>query len=129
MDIFFHDPDDKPAPPEEVRIRNFAAEAYPDGQRVRVYLEISPFQKRPSAEIQILSPGGTVLSSVSIIETIDPRLEMTMHTRRPLQAGAYTIRADLFYYAEPEEENGSEQVEWVPERKIVDKSQLDFSVP
>ena len=42
MDIFFQDPTDIPLPPEEVRIRELTAEPWPDGRRVRVYVELTP---------------------------------------------------------------------------------------
>ena len=53
MDIFFQDPTEVPLPPNEVRIRALRAETYPDGQRVRVYLEVDPSQQRPSADLAI----------------------------------------------------------------------------
>ena len=50
MDMFFADPNDPPLPPEEVRLRELRAEPWPDVLRVKVFLELTPFQKRPSAE-------------------------------------------------------------------------------
>lgn len=134
MDIFFHDPDDLPLPPNEVRIRTFALQPYPDGRRVRVYLEITPFQKKPSAEVTLFNPTGEPAGSVSIIETIDPRLEMTMHLQGTITPGTYTAQADLFYQELPEEtadiaENGLSENYQMPEQMMVDHAEAQFEIP
>jgi hypothetical protein len=132
MDIFFHDPDDLPLPPNEVKIRQFAAQPYPDGRRVRVYLEVTPFQKKPSAEIFLFNPLGEQMGNVSIIETIDPRMEMTMHLRGATSEGTYSARADLFYEELPEETNGQTSgslTEYkMPERVMVDHAEVSFEI-
>lgn len=134
MDIFFQDPDDIPLPPNEVRIRTFAVQPYPDGRRLRVYLEITPFQKKPSAEIVLLNPLGEPAGNVSIIETIDPRLEMTMHLRGRVASGTYTARADLFYQDLPEDavdmvENGDlAQQYMMPEQMMIDHAEATFEI-
>ena len=128
MDIFFHDPDDIPLPPNEVYIRQFNAQPYPDGRRVRVYLEISPFQKRPSAEISIFDAEGQEISNVNIIETIDPRMEMTMHLRGSQQNGVCTIRADVFYDSVDDESNGDPANYQVPERTVIAQVETTFEI-
>ena len=128
MDIFFHDPDDIPLPPNEVRIRQFNAQAYPDRRRVRVYLEITSFQKKPSAEITLSDARGEEVGSVSIIETIDPRMEMTMHLRGVAANGTYTARAELYYQDLPEETNGSPTDYKLPERVMVDHAETHFEI-
>lgn len=130
MEIFFHDPDDVPLPPEEVHIREFKINPYPDGRRVKVYLEITPFQKKPSGEITIFNKDELVVASASIIETIDPKMEMTMHLRGPISGSEFTAKADLFYVELPElEENGQEKpAPQIPERKMVDQTEISFRV-
>ncbi|GAB4579977.1 MAG: hypothetical protein Fur0022_27160 [Anaerolineales bacterium] len=133
MDIFFHDPDDIPLPPSEVRIRTFALQPYPDGRRVRVYLEITPFQKKPSAEVTLFAPNGVPAGNLSIIETIDPRLEMTLHIRGTILPGRYTARVDLFYQDLPEDtaqmvENGFAEYT-MPEQIMVDHAETEFEIP
>ena len=66
MDIFFQDPSEIPLPPEEVRIREVRAEPWPDGQRVRVYLEVDPFQQRPNADVKITDAAGEEEAQASI---------------------------------------------------------------
>lgn len=134
MDIFFQDPDDIPLPPTETRIRTFALQPYPDGRRVRVYLEITPFQKKPSAEVTLFGPTGIPAGNVSIIETIDPRLEMTLHIRGTVLPGTYTARADLFYQDLPEDtadivENGLSENYQMPEQMLVDHAEATFEIP
>lgn len=98
MEIFFTDPTDIPLPPEEVRIRQFRAEPWPDKRRVRVYLEVTPFQKRPNGELTIQDADGNEVASLTIIETIDPRMDLTVHLRVAEPAGAYTASAIIYYY-------------------------------
>lgn len=82
MDIFFSDPTAIPLPPDEVRVKELRAEPWPDKRRVRVYLEITPFQQRPNGNITITDAAGEEVASVSFIETIDPKMEFTIHLRR-----------------------------------------------
>jgi len=128
MEIFFHDPSDVPLPPEEVHIRTLKAKPYPDGRRVRVYLELSPFQKRPSGALSILNPLGEQVASVSIIETIDPRMEMTLHIRGPHTPGTHTIQAEVFYETLPEEEQMAEMTTSALPRMQVDAATETFEL-
>lgn len=98
MDIFFTDPTDIPLPPEEVRIRHFRAEPWPDKRRVQVYLEITPFQKGPNSEIEIRNADGDEVASLTIIESINPKIDVTIHLRGGEPAGVYTASAMVYYY-------------------------------
>jgi len=122
MDIFFQDPTAIPLPPDEVRIRELRAEVWPDNRRVRIILEVTPFQKRPNGEMIITNPLGDEVASVSIIESIVPRMELTMHLRGEVPAGTYHLSATLYYESEPEVPPESR------ERRVVDQAQRDFSV-
>lgn len=124
MDIFFQEPNEIPLPPEEVRILEFTANPYPDGHRVRIYLEITPFQKRPSLEVVVLDAHGAQASTVSIIETISRKMEFTMHLRQVETAGQYTLTADVFY----EQDLEAHQVDIKPEPTIVDRGHTEFSI-
>lgn len=97
MDIlFFADPSEVPLPPEEVRIRELRADPYPDGRRVRVYLEVDPFQRRPSAELAIVDSQDKVVASANIIESMTRKMEMTLHLRNA-SPGDFTLQATLLY--------------------------------
>jgi len=126
MDIFFQDPDEIPLPPEEVRIRELRAEAWPDGQRVRVYLEVDPFQKRPSAELTLTGPDGAEAARASILETVSRQMELNLHLRPDAAPGEYTLDVTVYYQKLP----GPEQPDApMPEPLIVDRGQVSFAIP
>jgi hypothetical protein len=127
MDIFFTDPTEVPLPPDEVRIREFTADPWPDGQRVKTYLEVTPFQKRPSGEVVITNSLGQTVATSNIIETIDPKMEINMHLRLPEPAGAYDVSVILFYLQDLDEEE-QESDPSPPERMIVDEAQTSFEI-
>jgi hypothetical protein len=126
VDIFFQDPTEIPLPAEEVRIRALRAQPRPDGQRVRIYLEVDPFQKRPSAEVRITNDQGVELASTTIIESMLRKMEFTMHMRPPNPTSTCTVSAALFYTktaeANPATTNDTEK----PEILIVDRAEVQF---
>lgn len=97
MELFFLDPDEIPLPPEEVRIRALNAEPWSDGKRVRISLEVDPFQKPPSVDILITSETGRPISAASIIESMTKKMEVTMHLRGTNPSGQFNVRAELYY--------------------------------
>lgn len=131
MDIFFQDPDDAPLPPEEVHIRDLSAEPYSDGRRVRVILKVAPFQKRPDAEVVINGPDGEPVASASVVETVDPNLELTLHLRGPGTAGRYKVQAAIHYRPEDESANGEPDSQPPPDPKVmeVDRAETTFELP
>jgi hypothetical protein len=129
VDIFFSDPTDIPLPPDEVRIRKFEVNPWPDGRRVRVYLEVTPFQKRPNGEISILNAKGEEMASVSIIETMDPKMEFTLHLRGAEPVGPYKVIASIFYLEEPQEPTQDDEIS-IENRKrlVVDQVEESFDL-
>lgn len=103
MDIFFQDPTEIPLPPAEVRIRELRADPWPDGKRVRIYMELDPFQQRPNADISIENSAGDDVAQVSIIESMTRKIELTMHLHGPMLDGKFKVIANL-YYTEPLQE-------------------------
>ncbi len=138
MDIFFRDPNEVPLPPEEVRIRELRADPWPDGRRVKVYLETEPFQKRPSADLVITDEAGQEVAATSIIESMIRKMELTMHLRGGKSAGKFTLHADLFYGRLLEPEAGKAPAEkpdpaagtdsYPLERTVVDSKEATFSI-
>jgi hypothetical protein len=100
--FFFDSAEAIPLPPEEVRITEFTAEPYPEGQRVRVAIEMTPFQKRPWLELVMLDFDGEEVSTANIIEPLNYRIELTMHVRRAEPVGKYKLTARLFYPEQPD---------------------------
>lgn len=125
MDLFFQDPTVIPLPPEEVRIREVSAKPYPDGKRVRVQIEVDPFQKRPSLEMTILNAQAEPLAQARVIETITRTFEMTMHLREEQPGGEYTFHCLLYYQDAPTPEPVELPVEYPPP-KVVDHRQVSF---
>ena len=134
MDIFFADPSEVPLPPGEVRIRELNVEPWPDGQRLRVYLEVDPFQKRPNADLTLLDHDGRELSSVSIIESMTRKMELVMHLRGAVP-GSFTLQALLYYASLPRSVEPGELPPGDPgpepniERTVVDTRQVTFELP
>ena len=127
MDIFFHDPSEIPLPPEEVRLRELRATPWQDGQRVKIYLEVDPFQKRPNAQVTITNTAGMEVARVSILETMTRKMEFNMHLREPQPGGEYTVETIIYYQKLPtQEESLSEGL--LPDPVIVDRRKVTFSV-
>lgn len=127
MDIFFADPSEVPLPPEEVRIRNFRAEPWPDGRRVRIILEVDPSQKRPNADVMINNQQGKEVATASIIESIDRHIEVTMHLRESHPKGNYLAVAKLFFATFDENADPDHELEPI-EKNVVDEAQFDFEI-
>jgi len=96
MDFFFPEDNLQRMTPEETRITSLSAEPYPDGYRLRVNIEVTPFQKRPYIEVMLTDADGDEVASSSIVEPLSWKLEFTMHIRGELN-NPYTVEAKLFY--------------------------------
>ena len=96
MEFFFPEDNLQRMTPEETHITSLTAEPYPDGYRLRVNIEITPFQKRPHVEVALNDADGKEVASSSIIEPMSWKLEFTMHIRGELR-NPYTLEAKLFY--------------------------------
>jgi len=105
MSNFFVENAEELQPRENVRIVQVKATPYPDGVRVRVEIHLTPFQERPSLEISARQVGGPVVAQMSVIETMIPTLEFTLHLRGEGDpSGAYVLTVDLYYddYTNPQ---------------------------
>ncbi|MHB8626657.1 MAG: hypothetical protein ACYDBJ_05475 [Aggregatilineales bacterium] len=101
-DISFFDSDDVPQPRDQVKIEKLTAMPYPDGWRVRIGVDVTPFQERPSLEITIDTADGRPMAQIqlSVIETMHRSMEFTIHIRGLMSPmGHYVVRADLYYDA------------------------------
>ena len=125
MDIFFQDPTEVPLPPEEVHIRDVSVKPYPDGRRVRVHIELDPFQKRPSLELVIVDAQDEQIAQAQVIETMSRRLEMTMHLRQSQPGDGYTLHVQLYYEETPQAIEGEPASEY-PAPRVVDQRQVSF---
>ena len=128
MDLFFADPSEIPLPPDEVRIREVLAEPYPDGRRVRVTLEVDPFQQRPNLDLLALNAHGERVAGASIIETMTRKMSLTLHIR-PAEAGDYVLNVILFYNSRIEPPETEDAPPPVVERSVVDRRDISFKLP
>ena len=111
-------------PPNAVRIQYLSAEPLPDGRRIRVKIELTPFQQKPNLELQLFNPQGDLAAQATIIETMMPKMEITLHlANRPIQ-GEYTLQASVGYPEEPLQEESPA----LPRMKEVCHSQTAFSL-
>ena len=101
LDIQFFEPEEAPLPPDEIAFREFVVEPLADGRRVRLSLSITPFQQRPSIEVEILDPGQQQVSLTSVVEATEPSMSLTMHIRGEARTGEYTAIARLYYPPQP----------------------------
>jgi hypothetical protein len=82
MDFFFPEDHLDRMTPEETRITSLSAEPYPDGRRLHVNIEMTPFQKRPHLEITLKDGEGGEIASASVVEPLTWKIEFTMHLPR-----------------------------------------------
>jgi hypothetical protein len=103
MDFFFPEDGLQRVTPEETRITSLTAEPYPDGKRVRVNIEMTPFQTRPFLEVTLTDSTSAEIATASIVEPMSWKLEFTMHLRGA-SASPFKLEAKLFYPDGPQAE-------------------------
>lgn len=96
--INFFDEQDVPQPRERVKIERLEAKAYPDGWRVKLSIDVTPFQERPNLEVRLKTAEGREVAELSIIETMHKNMEFTLHIRGVnAPYGQYVLETDLYY--------------------------------
>jgi hypothetical protein len=103
MDFFLPEDNLTRAVPEETKILSLSAEPYPDGYRLHVHMEVTPFQKRPYIEVILNDSDGNEVGSTSIVEPLSWKLEFTMHIRGEIH-NPYTLHARLYFPDGPSQE-------------------------
>lgn len=96
MDFFFPEDNLDRMTPEETRITSLHAEPYPDGRRLHVNIEMTPFQKRPHLEVTLRDGEGGEIATTSVVEPLTWKIEFTMHRRGELK-NPYSLEAILYY--------------------------------
>lgn len=120
MDVFFPEDHLNRAVPEETKIETLTAEPYPDGYRVRINMEVTPFQKRPHIEVTLNDATGEEVGSTTLVEPMGWKLEFTMHIRGELH-NPYTIHAHLYYPDGPSAEPRQISFEVLPPENLKNK--------
>ncbi len=103
MEFFFPEDNLLRATPEETKITSLTAEPHPDGRRLRVHIEMTPFQKRPHLEVLLRNADGDEVASTSIVEPMIWKIEFVMHLRGELR-NPYSLEAKLYYPDGPSDE-------------------------
>jgi len=90
--------DSPPQPRDQVKIVRLDVQPYPDGWRVKINVDVTPFQERPNLEIFVRNTAGKLIASPSVIETMHAKMEFTVHVRGvTTPIGEYTAEAVLYY--------------------------------
>jgi hypothetical protein len=125
MDIFFNNPNVVRLPPEEVRLREVHITDLPKSGRVKIHLELTPFQKRPDISVSITSFSGKEAARTTILETMLTKLELTMHLREPELGREYTVETTVYYQKLPQPSETEVDIQ-LPEPMIVDRQKTTF---
>ena len=128
MDIFFRDPNEIRLAPEEVRLNKVQITPQVNGSQVKIYLELTPFMKRPNVEVTITAGSGKEVAHTSILEIMLPKLEFTMHLREPEPGKEYNFETKVYYQRMPEPSDVPMDMP-LPEPKIVDRHIATFILP
>ena len=81
MGFFQIDPNIERMMPADTRLLNMHAEPYANGKRVKVSLDITPFQQKPYLDLSFTDSSGKVLATTSIVEPVSWNLELNLHIR------------------------------------------------
>lgn len=101
MEIHFSDPEQVPLPPDEIRFLDVQASPHTDGRRVKLSIGVTPFQMRPTIDVQVTDEEGREMASTTIVEATETQMSLTVHLRQPVRSGSYDVRLALGYQGEP----------------------------
>jgi hypothetical protein len=128
MSMFFQDPNEVKLPPEEVRLKSVQVVPTNSTGRVKVLIELTPFQKRPNVEVSINAPSGKEAAHAVILDTLLPKLEVNMHIREFEQGLEYRVETRVYYQRLPEATTQPVELP-LPEPMQVDQQVISFMFP
>lgn len=128
MNFFLQDPNENRVPPEDVRLREVKVAVQSNGGRVKIFLELTPFMKRPNIDVTISDASGKEVAHTNILETMVPKLEFTMHLHEPEQGIEYRIETSVYYQRMPEPNDTQGNI-LLPDPMIVDRQIETFVFP
>ena len=102
MELPIVDPDQIPLPPGDVRIQAVDVEPYTDGRRLRLEIELTPFQTAPNLEVWVENIDGERIADTNIIGATTPKLSLTLHLRGQRIVGVHKLWLLLSYEEEGE---------------------------
>jgi len=101
MNIPVFDEQDPPRPPADVRFKDAAVNILRDGRRVRLKIEITPFQTAPNLEIVVFNPDEEEVASTTIIGAMGPQMSIVLHLRGAIKPGKHRIEMLMGYEKDP----------------------------
>jgi hypothetical protein len=128
MNLFFQDPNEIRMSPEEVRLREVKVTPQANSGRVKIYLELTPFIKKPNINVTITDVMSKEVAQINILETMLPKLEFTMHLHKPEQGGKYSVETTVYYQMMPEPSETPVDLH-LPDPMIVDRHKATFILP
>ena len=131
MDPFFTEPDADRQPMELIRFENISVEPYPDRKKVKLLIEVTPFLEKPNIEIGLFNQDGILIASMSLVEIIEYKFELTLHIKNVSLHGENLIQANIYYddLSQYEiKENNEEETKKPAGNKIVNKMQKRFTI-
>ncbi len=79
-----------------VKIEAIDVYPYPDLKRLWVRIALTPFDEKPSLDLEIFDPKGDLVSEMLVVEAMDYSFSVTMHLRKEPEPGEkYFLRATL----------------------------------
>ena len=90
-------PSEDALPPSQVHFTKLSAEPWADGRRVRVNLELSPFQQPPNLILAVHDHEKNEVSRVVFVEMQETSLTFTIHLRGSALPGRYSLTASVSY--------------------------------
>jgi hypothetical protein len=98
MQFFINNSGVERLPSADVRFLNLEAIPDPDFKRLKINLELTPFQQRPEIELTLNDSNGVEVASASIIEPVNWKLELNLHIRKnSTKVQRYTLNTILLY--------------------------------
>ncbi len=96
--MFSHfSPPDNALPPDQVRFTKLEITPWPDGERVKVSLELTPFQQPPNLVLVINDHEKNEVSRILFIEAQETIMTFTMHIRASFDKGDFSLTASVAY--------------------------------
>jgi hypothetical protein len=127
MDVLFSESSVIPLPRDEVRILDLKVNPYPDGQRIHVIIELTPFIEKPNGDVVVMDKDGHKVADTCFIETVIPKFEMTLHLPQGVRSdGEYSIGVTIFYTNEITGEDQDKRVTQMPEKIVVDQREVSL---
>lgn len=97
---FFDNSAETPKVREDVRLNKIGLYVYPDGRRIAVGFDMTPFLEPPSVQVTALNQLGMQAGSLTVIQANEANFYLVMHLRDAEPTNPYHISVELFYRTE-----------------------------